>query len=227
MVENLKELYFGKNINYTFFTDSVFNIDKTYNKELCERIIDSGIKVNWGAYFSPKGLNKDDWSLYKKAGLTHVEFGTESFSDTQLKNYGKNFTFSDVEAQSKLCADLGIFYAHFLILGGYGETPKTLSETFENSKKVGMTVLFPYIGMRIYPHTKLCEIAIHEGVIKSEEELINPVYYVSDKIDVTNIELQAHATGQKWVFPNDETDAMMARFRAKKRRGPLWEYLRY
>lgn len=227
VVETLKELYFGKHINYVFFTDSVFNIDRNYNEELARRIIESGVKVGWGAYFSPRNLSREDLQLYKQAGLTHIEFGTESFSDQQLENYRKGFHWADVVEKSHFCDDLGIFYAHFLILAGYGETEASLEETFRHSRELTNAVIFPYIGMRIYPDTELFRIALREGRIASREELLNPVYYVAEGVDLTTLQARAKATGARWIFPGEGSEELMARFRAKKRRGPLWEYLRF
>ncbi len=227
VVRNIEELYHRKGIRYLFFTDSIFNIHKEYNHELAHRLIESKVKVRWGAYFSPHNLALSDLELYQQSGLTHIEFGTDSFSDQQLENYNKNFRFQDVLQQSARCGKLGIFYAHFLILGGYGETEQSLDETFERSKEVGTTVIFPYVGMRIYPRTKLCEIALQEGLIHDTNDLISPVYYVSPQIDLHTLKARAGATGQKWVFPDDEPSPLMERFREKKRRGPLWEYLRF
>lgn len=227
VVETLKELYFGKHINYVFFTDSVFNIDRDYNEELVSRIVESGVKIHWGAYFSPRGLDREELALYKKSGLTHIEFGTESFSDRQLENYKKGFSWKEVKEVSHLCDELGIFYAHFLILAGLGETEASLEETFGHSRELLNTVIFPYVGMRIYPETELCEIALREGKIRNREELLNPVYYVADGIDLTTLAGRAAQTGAKWIFPDQKADERMALFREKKRRGPLWEYLRY
>jgi radical SAM superfamily enzyme YgiQ (UPF0313 family) len=227
IVETLKDLYFNLGITYVFFTDSVFNISADYNIELANQIIASGVKVNWGAYFSPHNISRDELTLFKKAGLTHIEFGTESFSDQQLKNYRKHFTFKEVLEISKISSDLGIFFAHFLILGGYGETEQSLDETFENSKKIPRSVYFPYIGMRIYPHTELFNIAIAEGIIKGESDLLEPVYYISKSIDPGTIKDRAIATGKKWIFPDYDDQGMMEKFRSRKIRGPLWEFLRY
>jgi radical SAM superfamily enzyme YgiQ (UPF0313 family) len=227
VVETLKDLYFNRGITYVFFTDSVFNISNEYNRLLANKIIDSGVKVSWGAYFSPSNLTRVELTLFKKAGLTHIEFGTESFSDQQLKNYCKHFTFQEVLEISQICSDLGIFFAHFLILGGYGETEKSLDETFENSKKIPLTVFFPYIGMRIYPHTRLFDIAIAEGRIKSINDLLDPVYYLSEAVNPNTLKERALATGKKWIFPDFEDAGMIEKFRMRNIRGPLWEYLRY
>jgi radical SAM superfamily enzyme YgiQ (UPF0313 family) len=227
IVETLKELYFKMGITYVFFTDSVFNISNEFNIELSEQIIGSGVKMNWGAYFTPHNLSRELLSLFKKAGLTHIEFGTESFSDQQLRNYHKHFTFGEVLEISNISSDLGIFFAHFLILGGYGETEQSLDETFENSKKIPRSVYFPYIGMRIYPHTELFNIAIAEGRIKSADELMEPLFYVSYDIKPDTIKERALATGKKWIFPDFDDKGMMEKFRSRNIRGPLWEFLRY
>jgi len=226
VVENIKELYFGQKIDYLFFTDSVFNICEEYNIELAHRIMESKVKVSWGAYFSPNNFKKENMALYKRAGLTHIEFGTDSLSDAQLVNYKKHFTFNDIKNASDICYDLGIFYAHFLILGGIGETEQTLNETFENSKKLQHTVFFPFIGMRIYPKTELYDIAVKEGLI-SKGETLKPVYYISKDCNLDTLKEKAAQTGKRWVFPDEEKNPIVDRLRAKKRRGPLWEYLRY
>jgi radical SAM superfamily enzyme YgiQ (UPF0313 family) len=227
IVSTLKDLYFRMGITYVFFTDSVFNISNEYNKQLARQIIDSGVKINWGAYFTPHNLSQEALSLFKQAGLTHMEFGTESFSDQQLRNYRKHFTFNEVLEISKISSDLGIFFAHFLILGGYGETEQSLDETFENSGKIPRSVFFPYIGMRIYPHTELFNIAVAEGRIKSENELLEPVFYISKDIVQGTIKARAMATGKKWIFPDFDDKGMMDKFRSRNIRGPLWEFLRF
>jgi radical SAM superfamily enzyme YgiQ (UPF0313 family) len=227
IVETLKDLYFNFGITYVFFTDSVFNISNEYNIELAKKIIESGVEVSWGAYFSPHNITREDFTLFKKAGLTHIEFGTESFSDSQLRNYHKHFKFEEVLEISKTASDLGIFFAHFLILGGYGETESSLGETFENSKKIPRSVYFPYIGMRIYPHTELFKIALAEGIIKGENDLLDPVYYISKSINIETIKDRAIATGKKWIFPDFDDQGITEKFRSRKIPGPLWEFLRF
>ncbi|MCE5344954.1 MAG: radical SAM protein [Bacteroidales bacterium] len=227
IVNTLKDLYFEKGITYVFFTDSVFNISNEYNIKLAEEIIKSGVKVSWGAYFSPHNLTYEDLSLFKRAGLTHIEFGSESFSDMQLENYGKHFTFDDILKVSMISSDLGIFFAHFLILGGYGETDLSLNQTFENSKKIPLSVFFPYIGMRIYPDTELYNIAIAEGRISSTDTLLEPTYYISKHVNLDTIKERALATGKKWIFPDFDDHGMMEKFRSRNIRGPLWEFLRF
>lgn len=225
IVETLYDLSENKKIDYVFFTDSIFNINNDYNIELAEKIIKKKIKIHWGAYFNFCNFDEETIRLFQRAGLKHIEFGTESLSDTMLKNYNKPFEVAEIFEASKICNKLGIDHAHFLILGGYGETAETLNETFENSKKMERTIYFPFIGMRIYPSTYLHKIALEEKKIESSNDLLAPSFYISDKIDLNKLKVDAVKTGKRWVFPDDELSDIMNKMRDKNKKGPLWEYL--
>ena len=225
ITETLYDLSENKKIDYVFFTDSIFNINNTYNIELAEEIIRKEIKIHWGAYFNFCNFDEKTISLFQRAGLKHIEFGTESLSDTMLRNYNKPFKVADIFEASKICNKLGIDYAHFLILGGYGENNETLNETFENSMKMENTVYFPFIGMRIYPNTRLYDIALEENKIEASNDLLAPVYYISDKIDISKLKEDAVKTKKRWIFPDDELSDIMSKMRDKNKKGPLWEYL--
>jgi len=226
IVETLTDLYFNKDINYVFFTDSVFNISNPFNIELAEKILKKGLKIKWGAYFSPHDLDKPTLQLFADAGLTHIEFGTESLSDTTLKNYGKHFTVQEAVDISNLCNELNIYFSHFLILGGYGETEETINEGFENSKRFDNTVFFPYIGMRIYPGTRLQEYAIQEGVIRADDDLLEPAYYLASGINYDTLKERADKTGRRFVFPDEDVVTVMNKMRDRNRKGMLWHHLK-
>ena len=213
-------------ISYLFFTDSVFNISPEYNVRLAETLIRRRTDIRWGAYFSPRGIDAEQMRLFRASGLTHIEFGTESFCDRTLEAYGKHFTFGDVVRASRLALDEGVYYAHFLILGGYGDTRENVRETIENSRRMEYTVMFPYAGMRIYPHTRLAELAAKEGAI-GRDDLLGPTYYLSPDFDLEQVRQAALATGKAWVFPDDPQSALADTLRLKRnKKGPLWEYLR-
>ena len=111
IAENILRAKRDYGINYLFFTDSVFNIRPEYNVRLAETLIRRGTNVAWGAYFSPRGIDAEQMRLFRASGLTHIEFGTESFCDRTLEAYGKRFTFGDVVRASRLALDNGVYYA--------------------------------------------------------------------------------------------------------------------
>ncbi|TSA26812.1 MAG: radical SAM protein [Bacteroidetes bacterium] len=226
IIESLKDLYFNENINYLFFTDSVFNINRKFNLELARKILKSGIKINWGAYFSPHNISLEELLLFAESGLTHIEFGTESLSGSTLKKYRKHFTVEEIVEVSELCNEAGIYFAHFLILGGYGETERSIDEGFENSKRIHNSVFFPYVGMRIYPGTPLHELAVAEHYIDPGDKLIEPAYYLANGIDYGSLKERADRTGKRWVFPDEDVVTFMNRMRKRNRKGSLWHHLK-
>ena len=227
IVDNIEYLQKEKNIDYIFFTDSLFNLDREKTMQLAETIIRRNLKIRWAAYFSPSNLMDEEMALYKQSGLTHIEFGSESFSNIQLKNYGKSFTFDTVLKTSELALKHNVFYAHFLILGGYGETEQTVNETFENSKLLRYTVMFPFVGMRIYPGTLLQEYAIRDDIVSADDTLLEPRYYISPDFDKATLRERAHQTGKAWIFPGDIPEQEIQAFKLKRRKkGLIWEYLR-
>jgi radical SAM superfamily enzyme YgiQ (UPF0313 family) len=225
IVDQLEYLQREKHIDYVFFTDSVFNIDNKFNLRLAEMMIKRKLNIKWGAYFNFCNIDKELLTLMKKAGLAHIEFGTDSLSEEMLKNYRKPFTVNDIIRISDLCAELEIDYAHFLILAGNGETENTINETFENSKLLKRTVFFPFIGLRIYPGTALYDIAVQEGKIEKDDDLLLPKYYISDPVNIDTLKERALQTGRRWVFPDDDLSKIMTKMRSRGKKGPLWEYL--
>ncbi len=127
---------------------------------------------------------------------------------------------------SDLCNELDIYFSHFLILGGYGETEESINEGFKNAKRFKNTVFFPYIGMRIYPGTRLQEYAIKEGVILADDDLLEPVYYLAQGINYDTLKERADKTGRRFVFPDEDVVAVMTKMWARKRKGMLWHHLK-
>ncbi|MEG1371055.1 MAG: lipid biosynthesis B12-binding/radical SAM protein [Mucinivorans sp.] len=227
IVETIAKMKRDYGVNYWFFTDSIFNINDRYNAELAEALVKSGVNISWGAYFAPKDISDEQMALYKASGLTHIEYGTESFCDATLEAYGKRFTFDDVLSCSEMALKHNVFYSHFLILGGWGESRQQLETTIRNSKKLRHTVIFPYIGMRIYPNTRLHKYAIEDGVVDVTDDLMEPRYYITRDFDLELTKQQAKGTSKAWIFPDAPQDEMVNILKFKRnKKGPLWEYLR-
>jgi radical SAM superfamily enzyme YgiQ (UPF0313 family) len=78
-----------------------------------------------------------------------------------------------------MLADYGIEQTGFLLLGGPGEIQETVEESLEFADSLKLDFLKITIGIRIYPETKLSEIAREQGIIKQEDDLLYPSFYLS------------------------------------------------
>jgi len=215
---------------YFFITDSAFNSDYSHSIAVARAFKDAGVSIPWGAFFAPLKPPENYFRIMADAGLTHVEFGTESLSNSVLRSYRKPFRVQDVFESHEAAIDAGLYVAHYFLLGGPGENADTLNKTLLNIDNLKSTVLFFFCGMRIYPYTALYDIAVKEGQISKGMSILNPVFYRSPSIDAEKIvrRIQEYAAQRlNWVIGagGKETSRIIARLYSRGHCGPLWEHL--
>ncbi len=215
---------------YIFITDSAFNASYEHSAQVAKAFIQEGISIPWGGFFAPTIPPVDYFKRLAEAGLTHVEFGTESLSDVVLTNLRKPFSSSDVFAAHQEALDAGLHIAHYFLLGGPGENKETLQTTLTGIDKLGRAVFFFFCGVRIYPHTALYDVALKEGQIFKGQNILPPVFYRSQGIAVDEImrTVEQHANGRlNWLIGAGEAKAtrILPKLYRRGFTGPLWEYL--
>ncbi len=214
---------------YAFIVDSVFNSSPRHVTEICEAILRANVKLSWGCFLRPQGLTPDLMKLMARAGLSHIEFGSDSLCDEVLAAYQKGFTFEDILRSSELARKERVDFCHYLIAGGPGETPATLLQGFAQSQRLQGAVLLAVVGMRVYPGTHLCERAVTEGRLPHDANLLTPAYYVSPALtaDAVFAQLQEFARiSPNWIVgdPAPAYASLVARLRQRGVVGPLWSY---
>jgi radical SAM superfamily enzyme YgiQ (UPF0313 family) len=177
----------------------------------------------------PQHLTPELMQLLARAGLAHIEFGTDSFCDETLAAYGKGFTFDDVLQSSELARRYNIDFCHFLISGGVGETEQSLQTGFQNSQRIKGGVVMAVTGMRIYPGTALHGQALQEGVITPETDLLQPAYYVAPGLQAEKVYESLNQFARQapnWIVgdPSPEYQQLVNRLRQRRVVGPLWSY---
>lgn len=214
---------------YVFIVDSVFNSSARHVTETCEALLRRKLRLPWGCFLRPQGLTPDLMRLMAGAGLTHIEFGSDSFCDEVLAAYRKDFTFEEVRRASELAWKEKIDFCHFLIAGGPGETEATLEKGFENSQRIPGAVILAVVGMRIYPGTRLHTQAIAEGRISRKTNLLKPVYYLAPGLteEDTFAKIADFARrSPNWLVgdPDPGYQRLVNRLRQRGLAGPLWSY---
>ncbi|MCU0771244.1 MAG: cobalamin-dependent protein [Verrucomicrobia bacterium] len=228
VVEELSRMQ-AQGARYVFIVDSVFNTSPSHVSAICEGILRRGLRLQWCCFLRPKNLSRDLMALMARAGLKHVEFGSDSFSDRVLDRYGKALTFDDILASSQHAAAANVDCAHFLILGGPGETEETLAETFLNSKRLPDPTLMARVGMRVYPGTPLFDELRARTEVQPLPPLLKPFYYIEPPLSQDQVLAwlrRMAAEMPNWIFddPPPEYYKMAERLRARGIIGPLWSY---
>jgi len=165
-----------------FFVDNTFNLPQSFAKALCDAIIAAGLNIRWRCILYP--WKADDALIGKmvKAGCREVSLGFESGSEKILKNLNKRFTPDEVVRISETLHKHGIRRMGFLLLGGPGETLETVTQSLRFADALQLEAMKITTGIRIYPYTALARIAVSEGVIASEAELLLPKFYMAENL---------------------------------------------
>jgi radical SAM superfamily enzyme YgiQ (UPF0313 family) len=171
--------------------DSEFNLPYHHAVEICEEIIRRGLgeKLSWYAYLSPVPFTEELARLMLQAGCKGINFGVDHGVDRMLKNLGRPFTSADVKETAAICHRLEIPFMYDLLLGGPGENKESLSTTIAMMKEINPSRVGISAGVRIYPGTRLAEIAmedIHTGSANLRGTItpgfFNPAFYVSSEL---------------------------------------------
>jgi len=215
---------------FIFITDSAFNSDYPYSMEVAREFQKARLSIPWGAFIAPTHPPDDYFKILAESGMTHVEFGTDSLSDPVLQSCRKPFRCKDVFHAHKAANNAGLHVCHFFLFGAPEESPATVVETLENAERLDQTVLFMFFGMRIYPYTRLFDIARESGQITEDQDLLAPCFFNPDSISLTDIEKTVKARAKNhsnWVVGagGELTEKIVSRMHARGHAGPLWEYL--
>ena len=161
------------------FVDNTFNLPPSYAKDLCRKLTDAELGLDWWGIIYPKWVDAELGELMAKAGCTQVSLGFESGSETMLPQLNKRFTCREVREISDTLAAVGIKRYGFLLLGGPGETRETVEESLEFADSLHLEGLKVTVGLRIYPGTALHSMAVVEGVVRADDDLLSPHFYLA------------------------------------------------
>ena len=218
-------------VPHVFFVDDVFTYPPKHAMEVCKALLKKKVKMHWSCFASPYGISKKLLVLMKKAGCTHIEFGSDALSNRVLAKLRKPFTVKEVLRASRLCNDVGIKCAHYVIFGAPGENRASLEENFETIRKLKGDAIIAMLGIRIYPRTELERLSIREKIIASHASLLFPRFYISPEIPVDELTAKVKEftlANSHCVVPGlgiRSSEAMYSVLREHYREGPLWGFL--
>ena len=167
------------------FVDSTFNHPPKHAENICRELIDRGLSLRMRTMgVNPSGVTPELIALMRKAGFTQIDCTPDSASDKMLKNLRKGFNRKKLEQTARLLKEAEMPTMWFFVLGGPGETDETLEETFDFIHRFidERDLVYLTEGLRIYPKTGLAKTALREGVIKKDESLLTPHFYVSQML---------------------------------------------
>ncbi len=231
IIAEIRTLVDDYGVSYLYFVDDIFNYPPDFAEELCRTMVAERLPVNWSAFINPDFITPRLLQAMQDAGCDAVEFGSDSGSARMLKALGKSFTVDSIRESSRLCHEMGMDFAHYILFGGPGETRETVLETFALMDEVDPTAVITMTGIRIYPGTAMEQVALKDGIIAGGESLLEPLFYISPAIrdGLCDLVTQEAMKRRTWIVPSLEVNissAMLDALRMFPVKGPLWKLMK-
>jgi radical SAM superfamily enzyme YgiQ (UPF0313 family) len=163
--------------------DNCFNLPESHAFELCRRIRERDLEITWRCILYPHLVKEELVDAMREAGCTEVSLGFESGCARILKTLNKRFLPRDVRLAADRLAARGIERMGFLLLGGPGETRESVEESLAFVRSLELEELKITVGIRIYPDTALARLAVREGVIAPDDDLLLPRFYLAPGLE--------------------------------------------
>jgi len=130
---------------------------------------------------NPENTSEELLLLMMEAGFTQIDSTPDTASPVMLNNLRKNFSLEQLQKTALLLKKHNLPTMWFFVFGGPGETHSTIDETFAFIEDYisPEDLVFIATSLRIYPFTKLYDIALSEGMIQAGDSLLKPVFYDS------------------------------------------------
>lgn len=182
----------GRSTQHIFFCDDNFTANRERTKELLERILSEGIKIEWSSQVRVDAAR--DPELLKLMSLTNcfvVMVGFESINPKTLKAYNKRQTVDDIKNSIKAFHQHGIRVHGMFVLGSDDDNYQTVRETVRFAKRlhidsIQFLILTPVPGTPIY--RKLEE---EQRIICRDWSKYDAHHTVFQPKNMTSYELQA------------------------------------
>jgi len=142
-------------INSIIFYDDLFTLDKTRVQQICQGIIDRGIKIEWKCEGRVNLANKENLMLMKKAGCSMIAYGVESGNQKGLDYLNKGTTVEQIRNAFELTRSAGIKPMAYFVLGIPVETYEDELRTIDFARQIRpayaqFSVLSPTAGTKLY-----------------------------------------------------------------------------
>lgn len=181
VVDEVKELWEKYQLRKVFFVDNGFNFPLDHAKSLCSALIEADIGVRWNTCLASFNCDAELVRLMRDAGCALVLMGNRGGDPHD----GLGSMDEQMEAQlevPRLCEEGGLHYTVARTFGEPGETRESVEHKLDFLRRINPALANLRVGVSIMPGTDVAALALEEGLISDESELIEPTFYIAGEV---------------------------------------------
>lgn len=167
IIAEIRECISKYKIRDFHFRSDTFTANKTWVLELCRKIKDEHLNINWVCTSRVDSLDEETVSWMKKAGCWGISFGIESGNQRMLDLMKKGITLQQIRNAFKLCKKYKMDSFAYFLIGLPWETEETVNESIRLAIEIDPSIADFFI-VYPFPGTEFYEIAVREGLIREK-----------------------------------------------------------
>ena len=181
----------AQGVDTLHINDSEFNLDVEHAIGFCEALERSGLsrEITWYAYGMPHPFPDALAARMAAAGCGGMNFGCDSGSPKILRLIQRTFRQRHIADAVATARRHGLRHILELLVGFPGETQQDVRDSIDFVKRADPELVAVTVGIRLFAHTPLGEMARREGLdeanpnlygpLAGNEDLAEPLFYVS------------------------------------------------
>jgi anaerobic magnesium-protoporphyrin IX monomethyl ester cyclase len=165
VIGEIRECVERHGIRNFLFRSDLFTQNKKWVIELCQAILDSGLKIQWASNSRVDTVTPEVLGWMKKAGCWIIALGVESGDQETLDRINKNATVEQSFQAVRWIREAGLKSSVYLLMGLPWDTPELIDKQMRFARELNpdiMEIFYPYP----FPGTRLYEICVAEGLIR-------------------------------------------------------------
>lgn len=181
VVDEVTRLQSQFDLHQFFFIDPAFNQPLDYAKALCQSLLDAGLEIRWNSNLRPQEYDRELLSLMVRSGCQMILIGGVRVDHQDVS--GERERLQDLCA---ICREESLPYAITQGLGEPGETAETVQSKLAFLTEVADGAMAAHVnllaGNRLLPGSPLIPLALEEGLLSPQDDLLMPVFYVAPEV---------------------------------------------
>lgn len=176
IIAEIRECVEKYNIKNFLFWSDIFNIDKEWTMDLCQKIIDSGLKITWSANTRADTADLEMAKKMYESGCRLVSIGVESGSQYILDKIGKRITLNQIRETVNIFKKAKIRIYNYFVIGLPWENEDTVEETIRFAIELDSDFISFYTATPL-PGTRFFNYAKENNLLDKDTSFENAYFY--------------------------------------------------
>ena len=176
IIAEIRECVEKYNIRNFLFWSDIFNIDKEWTMDLCQKIIDSGLKITWSANTRADTADLEMAKKMYESGCRLVSIGVESGSQYILDKIGKRITLNQIRETVNIFKKAKIRIYNYFVIGLPWENEDTVEETIRFAIELDSDFISFYTATPL-PGTRFFNYAKENNLLDKDTSFENAYFY--------------------------------------------------